>query len=129
MKKRKDCFLGIHFDFHADPDKSPAVYDTLTEDSIREVCETFKPDYVQLDSKGHPGWASYPSKFGNTVPTLVNDGMAMFRKVTREYDIPLYMHYSGLYDIKYCNEHPEATDCTETADGGHLCARCRAAIE
>lgn len=107
MKKRKDCFLGLHFDFHADPDKAPAVYDTLTEDSIREVCELYKPDYVQLDSKGHPGWASYPSKFGNTVPTLVNDGMGMFRKVTREYDIPLYMHYSGLYDVKYCEEHPE----------------------
>ena len=115
MKKRKDCFLGIHFDFHADPDKSPAVYDTLTEEAIHEVCELYKPDYIQLDSKGHPGWASFPTKFGNTVPTLKGDGIAMFRKVTREHDIPLYMHYSGIYDIKYCNEHPE--DCVMRADG------------
>ncbi|MBR6679849.1 MAG: alpha-L-fucosidase [Clostridia bacterium] len=112
-KKRRDCFFGIHADFHATG--SCPIYDNISEDDIRKICETLKPDYFQLDSKGHPGWASYPSKMGNASPEIKNDGIATFRKITREMGILLVMHHSGLYDIKYCEEHPES--CAIRADG------------
>ena len=60
MKKRKDCFFGLHFDFHAQP-KYGTQGVNLKEEDIRELCRIIKPDFIQIDCKGHPGWASYPS--------------------------------------------------------------------
>ena len=61
MKKRRDSFLGFHFDYHAKPEYGVQGA-TLKEENIREICRTLKPDFIQIDCKGHPGWASYPSK-------------------------------------------------------------------
>lgn len=115
MKTRKESFFGIHCDFHAKPSKCDTIGATLREEDIREICQTLKPDFIQIDCKGHPGWASYPSKIGNAMPNFVGDPLALWRKVTREEGVALYMHYSGVYDIKYCDEHPE--ECTLRADG------------
>ena len=106
MKKRKDSFLGLHLDYHASP-KDGIQGKTLTEDDIREICHTLKPDFIQIDCKGHPGWASYPSKIGNAMPEFAQNTLALWRRVTREENVALYMHYSGVYDRKYCSEHPE----------------------
>ena len=118
MKKRKDSFLGLHFDFHAQPTDGKVVGSTLREEDIREICRLIKPDFIQIDCKGHPGWASYPSKIGNAMPEIEGDPLALWRKVTEEEDVALYLHYSGVYDIKYCSEHPEET--VMAADGS-LC--------
>ena len=115
MKTRRESFFGIHCDFHAKPSKCDTIGATLREEDIREICRTLKPDFIQIDCKGHPGWASYPSKIGNAMPNFVGDPLALWRKVTREEDVALYMHYSGVYDIKYCNEHPE--ECVINAKG------------
>lgn len=106
MKKRKDSFFGLHFDFHASP-KDGLQGATLKEEDIRAICRDLKPDFIQIDCKGHPGWASYPSKVGNAMPEFAADTLALWRRVTREEDVALYMHYSGVYDRKYCAEHPE----------------------
>lgn len=106
MKKRKDSFFGFHFDYHAQPQYGVQGIN-LTEEDIREICRTQRPDFIQIDCKGHPGWASYPSECGNAMPEFAQDTLALWRKVTREEDVALYMHYSGVYDIKYCEEHPE----------------------
>lgn len=106
MKKRKDSFLGLHFDYHAQP-KYGVQGVNLREEDIREICRALKPDFIQIDCKGHPGWASYPSKIGNAMPEFAQDILALWRRVTREEDVALYMHYSGVYEIKYCREHPE----------------------
>ncbi len=106
MKKRKESFWGLLFDFHARPtDKSQGL--NLKEDDIREICRFLKPDFIQIDCKGHPGWTSYPSKLGNAVPDFEKDTLSLWRKITKEEDVALYMHYSGVYDAKYCAEHPE----------------------
>ncbi|MBE6580675.1 MAG: hypothetical protein E7650_03555 [Ruminococcaceae bacterium] len=118
MKQRKtraESFFGIHCDFHAKPSKGDTIGTDLKEEDIREICRTLKPDFIQIDCKGHPGWASYPTKLGNAMPHFVGDPLALWRRVTREEGVALYMHYSGVYDIKYCNEHPEA--CTMKPDG------------
>ena len=106
MKKRKDSFFGLHFDYHAQPQYGVQGVN-LTEADIREICRIHRPDFIQIDCKGHPGWASYPSELGNAMPEFARDTLALWRKVTREEDVALYMHYSGVYDIKYCSEHPE----------------------
>lgn len=114
VKKRKDSFLGIHSDFHATP-AFGTVGATLREEDIREICRKLKPDFWEIDSKGHPGWASYPSKLKNSVPSIAFDTLEMWRRVTREEGVALYLHYSGLWDIRYGNEHPE--ECVVNADG------------
>ena len=108
MQKRKDSFFGIHLDFHGKPEYGLQGA-TLKEEDIRRICRELKPDFIQIDCKGHPGWASYPSKLGNALPEFSQDTLALWRRVTREEDVALYMHYSGVYDIKYCAEHPEHT--------------------
>lgn len=107
MKRREDSFFGLHFDYHAKPEYGVQGA-TLTEESIRKICRELKPDFIQIDCKGHPGWASYPSKIGNAMPEFEKDTLALWRRVTNEEDVGLYMHYSGVYDVKYCEEHHDA---------------------
>ena len=108
MKRRSESFFGLHFDFHAQP-KYGLQGKSLNEEDIRRICRTLKPDFIQIDCKGHPGWASYPTELGNAMPEFAQDTLALWRRVTREENVALYMHYSGVYDIKYCAEHPEET--------------------
>ena len=113
-KRRSDCFWGIHSDFHAHPNYGAVVGATLTENDIRAICENAKPDFLQIDCKGHPGYASYPTQMGNGMP-MAFDTLEMWRRVTREYGVLLYMHVSGVSESKYCSEHPE--DTVILADG------------
>jgi len=106
MKRRKESFWGLHFDFHAKPSDGIQGKD-LKEEDIRKICHLLKPDFIQIDCKGHSGWTSYPSKLGNAMPEFAKDTLKLWRKVTKEENIALYMHYSGVYDRKYCNEHPD----------------------
>ncbi len=117
MKTRRDSFFGLHFDYHGKP-MNGIQGNTLKEEDIRHICRTIKPDFIQIDCKGHPGWASYPSKIGNALPEFAQDTLALWRRVTREEDVALYLHYSGIYDIKYCLEHPE--DNSMAADGSFV---------
>ena len=97
MKTRKESFWGLHFDFHARP-TDEIQGKNLKEEDIREICRELKPDFIQIDCKGHPGWTSYPSSLGNAVPNFEKDTLAIWRKVTREENVALYMHYSGVFD-------------------------------
>ncbi|MBO5275352.1 MAG: hypothetical protein J6I45_12130 [Clostridia bacterium] len=116
MKKRTDSSFGLHFDFHASPYPGrPAVGATLKEKDIREICRTIRPDFLQIDCKGHPGWASYPTECGNAMPEFVGDPLELWRRVTREEGVALYMHYSGVIDYNYCAKHPE--DAVMNPDG------------
>ncbi len=107
IKSRNDSFFGIHSDFHAKPTEGLVIGKTLNEREIYEMCETLKPDFIQIDCKGHPGWASYPTSFSNAMPAFDCDPLMIWRKITKERAIALYIHFSGVYDVKYCNEHPE----------------------
>ena len=49
------------------------------------------------------------------MPEFSQDTLALWRRVTKEEDVALYMHYSGVFDIKYCNEHPE--ECAVSSNG------------
>lgn len=106
--RRKDSFFGLHFDFHARPENIlPPVGENLTEEIIREICETIQPDFIQIDCKGHPGYASYPSKLNNYITPMQGDPLKLWRRVTDECGVALYMHYSGVLDGLYVERNPE----------------------
>ena len=104
--KRADAFLGIHFDFHAGDDCS-RVGERTTPEMVELVIDKVKPDYIQIDCKGHRGYSSYPTKVGNPAPGFVGDPLRVWRDVTRERGISLFMHYSGVWDFKAVADHPE----------------------
>ncbi len=104
-KKRSESFFGLHFDFH--PTADIVVGDNLRYDVIAKLLDEVKPDYVQIDTKGHPGLSSYPTKVGQPAPLMRGDQIKMWRELTAERGIALYGHHSGLFDIYQATHHPE----------------------
>ena len=102
-------YFGLHFDFHASPDRSGgcSIGETLKEEDIRSICRELRPDFLQVDSKGHPGWASFPSRMGNSMPRFTGNPLQVWRQVTREEGVALYAHYSGVFDTRYKTLHPD----------------------
>ncbi len=104
--KRADSFLGIHFDMHARKDCT-AIGQNTTRAMIESVIDQVKPDYIQIDCKGHPGLSSYPTTVGHRAPGFVGDQLALWRQVTAEHGVALYMHYSGVWDEEAIRQHPD----------------------
>ncbi|HEY5500337.1 MAG TPA: hypothetical protein VIK20_08150 [Bacteroidales bacterium] len=104
--KRADSFFGIHFDFHATQyDKE--IGKTFTPAMIDSFLTIVKPDFVQVDCKGHPGYSSYPTKVGNQAGGYTKDILKIWREETAKHNVALYVHYSGLMDAKAVKDHPE----------------------
>ena len=95
--RRDQSFLGIHFDFHAGAANKNIGANT-TPEMVGTILDMVHPDYIQIDCKGHPGYSSYPTKVGNPAPGLVTDPLVVWRKVTADRGVGLYMHYSGVWD-------------------------------
>lgn len=112
---RPGRYFGLHCDFHASESEGQTIGATLKEEDIREICSILEPDFIQVDSKGHPGWASFPSAVGNSITRMNGDPLSVWRKVTEEEGVGLYTHYSGIMDYKYVSEHPE--EACMSADG------------
>jgi len=102
---RAESFLGVHFDFHAGPDCTEVGKNT-TREMIENVIRRVRPDYLQIDCKGHPGLSSYPTKVGNQAPGIVGDPLRLWRQVTAEQGVALYMHYSGVIDNEAGRKNP-----------------------
>ena len=104
--KRSESFLGIHFDFHAGND-CKEIGKNVDREMVEYIIDKVHPDYVQCDSKGHPGQSSYLTKVGNRAPGFVGDPLKIWREVTAERGVALYVHHSGVWDDKSCEVHPE----------------------
>jgi hypothetical protein len=104
--QRAESFLGIHFDFHAGRDCT-AIGQNTTRAMIENVLNQVRPDYVQIDCKGHPGLSSYPTQMGHQAPGFVGDPLRLWRQVTAERGVALYMHYSGVWDSEAIRRHPD----------------------
>jgi hypothetical protein len=74
---------------------------------IENIIDLVHPDYLQIDCKGHPGLSSYPTKVGNPAPGFVGDPLRLWRQVTAERGVSLYMHYSGVWDSEAIARHPD----------------------
>ena len=49
-KKRKDCFFGIHFDFHANL-TSQGIGENFDGEELRSFIREIRPDFMQCDVK------------------------------------------------------------------------------
>lgn len=106
IKRRDESFFGMHFDFHA-KSYSENIGENLNYKALSRLLEEVKPDYVQCDCKGHPGISSYPTKIGQPANNMKGDILKMWREVTKEHDVALYAHYSGVWDQYQNIKHPE----------------------
>ena len=112
---KNERFFGLHCDFHASPADTVPIGSTLSKADIREICRILQPDFIQVDCKGHPGWASYPSAIGNSMPRIQGNPLRVWRDVTKSEGVDLYVHYSGVYDCRYAGLHPD--DAVKKEDG------------
>ena len=104
-RKRADCFLGIHFDYHC-RDDSAEIGKTVTRKMLQQIVERVRPDFIQCDCKGHRGLCSYPTKVGHPAPGFVRDQLLLWREVTAANGVALYLHYSGVWDDEAVARHP-----------------------
>ena len=104
-KQRKDCFFGMHFDFHAMPGEVVARF--VSHDSITKMLDEAMPEYIQIDTKGHAGLSSYPTEVGNQAYEIKEDMLKFWRAETKKRGIALYAHHSGLYEMKVVEQHPD----------------------
>ena len=100
-------YFGMHFDFHAN-ESDGDMGKNLSEKSVDSLLSAIKPDFIQIDCKGHPGVTSYPSEVPNatTVKNFVNDPLKFYRAVTKKHGVDLYVHYSGVFDYAILAKHP-----------------------
>lgn len=105
-KRRADSFFGVHFDFHAQANDN-TIGQTLTPEMVNQFLTQVKPDYIQVDTKGHPGISSYPTRIGTPASRIVKDPLTIFREATAKKGVGLYAHFSGVMDINAVKTHPE----------------------
>jgi len=101
-----DVFFGIHYDLHAKADDTELGRE-LTPEHLRQRLELVRPDWIQCDCKGHAGYTSWPTEVGSPSPGIVQDALRIHRDVTAELGIKLGMHYSGVWDTRALELHPD----------------------
>ena len=111
----ENAFFGLHYDLHPNAGDTELGRET-TYEHIRAMLDKVQPDFVQYDCKGHAGYCGYPSKVGSPSPGIVNDALKVWREVTRDMGIPLSIHYSGVWDSRAIELHPEWARKKENGD-------------
>lgn len=106
MRKRKECVFGLHFDFHAGPGQK-GLGDNFRISDYEQMLREVQPDNLQVDTKGHPGLASYPTSVGNAADLYKTDMLIQIKTVCDKYEVPVFSHYSGVWDVFQCEKHPE----------------------
>ena len=103
---RAESFWGLHFDRHSQL-TDEHIGSTLTEEMVDSLIKLARPDYIQVDSKGHSGISSYPSKVGQRASSYDKDPLKLIKRVTDKRNVALFVHYSGAIDANYVRLHPE----------------------
>lgn len=115
---KKERFFGLHFDFHASNECEIGVR-TDPEDIAWYITEA-QPDFVQCDCKGHPGNSSYPTKVGKPADLLRSDNLRVWVDTVKSHDLPIFVHYSGVWDNEYLKEFPEDASIDEKGQKGNF---------
>jgi hypothetical protein len=102
------CYVGFHYDLHVIQSDAD-IGSQCDPKELAAMLRLAGPDYVQTDSKGHPGLTSWFSKTpGASVGRgVVKDWVLAWRQATKELGVPLHCHYSGVWDISAGSKHPE----------------------
>lgn len=104
--RRAECFFGLHFDLHPN-EKDTALGRDVTPEAVGRLLDRVRPDFVQYDAKGHPGWLGWPSEVGPSAPGIVRDSLAVWRAETEKRGIALFIHFSGVWDGEAVRRHPD----------------------
>lgn len=102
---REKSFFGLHFDFHATLEDKE-IGKTFSAETIDSMLTLIKPDYIQVDCKGHPGISSYPTKVGNSANSFIKDPYKIWRQETSKHGVGLFIHYSGVIDSEAVKKNP-----------------------
>lgn len=97
--------FGLHFDYHAQ--NNYHIGENTNIEDIEQYLSDAKPDFVQCDCKGHPGLSSYPTKVGTPAASMVKDNLRIWADACKKHNTPLYVHYSGVWDMEYVKNHPD----------------------
>ena len=106
ISSRKEAFFGMHLDLHP-TENDVALGADICETNITKLIDRVKPEHIAYDCKGHPGYTGYVGKVGPYAPGIINDSLAMWRKVTKQKGVLLGIHYSGVWDFSAVKLHPE----------------------
>ncbi len=106
-------YFNWHVDYHVRPHSATGA--GMTAERLRGILQRIKPDMVQVDAKGHPGLASYPTRVGATSENYARDTLRLYRDVTTALGLPLSVYYSTLVDNFAGERHPEW--CIVKSDG------------
>ena len=102
---KNERFFGLHFDFHAGNDVEIGA-NTRAEE-IEWFINEARPDYIQCDCKGTKGNSCYPTKVGKAADKLVSDNLRVWVDTAKKNSLPIYVHYSGVWNPEYTKAHPE----------------------
>ncbi len=108
--------FGFHRDLHVELSDT-GIGSRCTAAELVAQIRLSGADFVQTDSKGHPGYTSWPSRNpdASAAPGIERDALAAWRAATRSLGMPLHAHYSGIWDKAAGARHPEW--CIVSADG------------
>jgi hypothetical protein len=100
--------FGLHYDMHVGADDTlPGT--GISVDYLEEIFERLQVDFVQTDTKGHPGYTSW---FSTSIPESVPQGLTadqleIWRLASRSLGLSLHCHYSGIYERRAAELHPD----------------------
>jgi len=121
-----DRFLGLHVDFHAGP-KDDELGAGADPEVLAEQLKRMDVDFVQIDTKGGPGYTSYFAKnpVAQVCPVLKADLVKAWRQATRKVGIPLHAHWIAISDEGANKRHPDwrRIDANGQPDEKRLCYR------
>ena len=101
-------YVGLHSDLHAHHmDENMGA--GLDVDTLRELLEKSGCQWAQTDTKGHPGYTTFFSRVPGAIvcPGLKKDVPMTWREATRQLNMPLHYHYSGIWDCAAGEHHPD----------------------
>jgi hypothetical protein len=104
--RRAESFFGLHFDLHPN-EKDTVLGRDVTPEAVGRLLDRVRPDFVQYDAKGHPGWLGWPSEVGPSAPGIVRDSLGVWRAETAKRGVALFIHFSGIWDSEAVRRHPE----------------------
>jgi hypothetical protein len=103
----RTCF-GFHRDLHVEPIDT-GIGSRCSREELEAAIRLSGADFVQTDSKGHPGFTSWFSRnpHASVGPGVEKDALAAWRAATRALGLPLHAHYSGIWDKAAGAKHPQ----------------------
>ncbi len=121
-----ETYFGYEYDMHAN-ENDKNFGSAISVDYLAELFKLTDCDFLQTDSKGHTGLASWYSKTpaASIAPGISKEMVDIWVKAGKELGIPCQAHYSGIFDEAAGDKFPEwnAVDPNGVPAKGKMCPR------